>query len=217
MVLDLGGRAGQLLLQNVPWYVAIELITGAKPGQLISSQSGKTDSGNTRLALRDVPTLKSGEQQAPVFGLITQTTRQALTVQTTTDTYGIASAKQFNTHNALAHLEQQELESGDAVKTLPIKIDYAGKQTVIDIDTESARHHKHATSNEKNTVMGFVAGLHDNTTTVALGDDLQGLMETDTSEQATTACELLKHTLLELDVIDYDPDSNTINLQNCVG
>ncbi len=113
----------------------------------------------------------------------------------------------------LEYLEEQELESGDAVKTLPIKIDYAGEQTAIDIDIESARHHKYATLNEKNTVMGFVAGSHDNTITVALGDSVQGLIEMDTSEQAATACELLKDTLLELDVIDYDPDSNTMNLQ----
>ncbi|AUG45974.1 30S ribosomal protein S1 [Candidatus Hodgkinia cicadicola] len=213
VVLDLGVGAGHLVLQNVPWYIAVELITGAKLGQLISSQSEETNSGNVQLALRDVPILKSEEQQAPIFSLITETTRQALTIQTTTDTYGIASAEQFNTHNMLEYLEEQELESGDAVKTLPIKIDYAGEQTAIDIDIESARHHKYATLNEKNTVMGFVAGSHDNTITVALGDSVQGLIEMDTSEQAATACELLKDTLLELDVIDYDPDSNTMNLQ----
>ncbi len=149
----------------------------------------------------------------PVFGLIAETTRQALTIQTTTDTYGIASAEQFDTHNMLEYLEEQELESGDVVKTLPIKIDYAGEQTVIDIDIESARHHKYTTLNEENTVMGFVTGSHDSAVAVALGDSLQGLIEMDTPEQAATACELLKHTLLELDVIDYDPDSNTINLQ----
>ncbi|AUG33989.1 30S ribosomal protein S1 [Candidatus Hodgkinia cicadicola] len=213
VVLDLGEGAGQLWLQNIQWHVALELITEAKLGQLISSQSEKTSFGNTRLALRDVPTLESEEQQLPVFSLITEATRQALTIQTTADTYGIASAKQFNTHNMLEYLEEQELESGDVVKTLPIKIDYAGKQTVIDIDIESARHHKYATLNEKNTVMGFVTGSHNAAVTVALGDGLQGLIEMDAPEQAITACELLKHTLLELDVIDYDPDSNTINLQ----
>ncbi len=149
----------------------------------------------------------------PVFSLITKTTQQALTIQTTTDTYGIASANQLNTHNILEYLEAQELELGDVVKTLPIKIDYAGKQTAIDIDIESARYHKYATLNEKNTVMGFVTGSHDNAVTVALGDNVQGLIEMDTSEQAITACESLKDTLLELDVIDYDPDLNTINLQ----
>ncbi len=209
----MGEGAGQLWLQNIQWHVALELITEAKLGQLISSQSEKTSFGNTRLALRDVPTLESEEQQLPVFSLITEATRQALTIQTTADTYGIASAKQFNTHNMLEYLEEQELESGDVVKTLPIKIDYAGKQTVIDIDIESARHHKYATLNEKNTVMGFVTGSHNAAVTVALGDGLQGLIEMDAPEQAITACELLKHTLLELDVIDYDPDSNTINLQ----
>ncbi|AUG33766.1 30S ribosomal protein S1 [Candidatus Hodgkinia cicadicola] len=213
VILDLGDCAGHLLLQNVPWYIAVELITEAKLGQLISSQSEKTSSGSIQLALWDVPTLKSKEQQAPIFGLITETTRQALTIQTTTDTYGIASAKQFNVRNMLEYLEEQELESGDVIKTLPIKIDYAGEQTAIDIDIESARQHKYATLNEKNTVMGFVTGLHNNAVTVALGDGLQGLMEMDTPEQATTACELLKDTLLELDVIDYDPGSNTINLQ----
>ncbi len=149
----------------------------------------------------------------PIFSLITKTTQQKLTIQTTTDTYGIATAEQFNTHNMLEHLEEQDLELGDVVKTLPIKIDYAGKQTVIDIDIGSARHHKYATLNEKNTVMGFITGSHNNAVTIALGDDLQGLIETDTSEQAITARELLKHTLIELDIIDYDPDSNTINLQ----
>ncbi|ATW06068.1 30S ribosomal protein S1 [Candidatus Hodgkinia cicadicola] len=213
IVLDLGERAGHLLLQNVQWYIAIELITGAKLGQLIGSHSKKTSADNTQLALPAAPTLESGEQQVPIFSLITQTTPQGLTIQTTTDTYGIASAKQFDVLNMSEHLEEQELELGDVVKTLPIKIDYAGKQTAIDIDIESARHHKYATLNEENTVMGFVAGSCDNAVTIALGDDLQGLIEMDTSEQAITACELLKDTLLELDVIDYDPDSNTINLQ----
>ncbi|AUI38859.1 30S ribosomal protein S1 [Candidatus Hodgkinia cicadicola] len=213
VILDLGECAGHLLLQNVPWHIAVELITGAKLGQLISSQGEKTSSGSIRLALWDVPILKSKEQQLPIFSLITQTTRQALTIQTTTDTYGVASAKQFNVFNMSEYLEQQDLESGDVIKTLPIEIDYAGKQTVIDVDIESARHHKYTTLNEKNTVMGFVTGSHDNAVAVALGDDLQGLIEMDTPEQATTACELLKDTLLELDVIDYDPDSNTINLQ----
>ncbi|AUG34211.1 30S ribosomal protein S1 [Candidatus Hodgkinia cicadicola] len=162
IVLDLGECAGHLLLQNIPWYVAIELITGAELGQLISSQSEKTSASNIQLALRDAPVLKSEEQQLPVFGLITQTTRQALTIQTTTDTYGIASAERFNTHNMSECLEEQELESADVVKTLPIKIDYAGKQTAIDIDIESARHHEYATLNEKNTVMGFVTGSHAN-------------------------------------------------------
>ncbi|AUG34097.1 30S ribosomal protein S1 [Candidatus Hodgkinia cicadicola] len=213
IVLDLGECAGHLWLQNVPWYIAIELITGAELGQLINSQSEKTSASNIQLALRDVPALKSEEQQPPIFGLITQTTRQALTIQTTTDTYGIASAKQFDTRNMSEYLEEQELQPADVVKTLPIKIDYAGKQTVIDIDIESARHHKYTTLNEENTVMGFVTGSHNNAVTVALGDDLQGLIEMDTPEQAITARELLKDTLLELDVIDYDPDSNTINLQ----
>ncbi|AUG33797.1 30S ribosomal protein S1 [Candidatus Hodgkinia cicadicola] len=213
IVLDLGECAGHLLLQNIPWHIAVELITGAELGQLISSQSEKTSLGNIQLVLRHVPTLKSGEQQLPIFSLIAQATRQALTIQTTTDTYGIASAEQFNAYNMSEYLEEQELESGDVVKTLPIKIDYSGKQTAIDIDIESARHHKYATLNEKNTVMGFVTGSRDNAVTVALGDGLRGLIEMDTSEQATTACELLKGALLELDVIDYDPDSNTMNLQ----
>ncbi len=134
---------------------------------------------------------KSEEQQAPIFSLITQTTRQALTIQTTTDTYGIASARQFNAHNMSGYLGEQEL--GDIVKTLPIKIDYAGKQTVIDIDIASAHRHKCTTLNEKNTVLGFITGVHNNAVAVALGDDPQGLIEMDTSEQAITACELLKH------------------------
>ncbi len=212
-MLDLGECAGHLPLQNVQWHTAIELITGAKLGQLIGSRTEKTSAGDTQLALPDAPILKSREQQVPIFSLIAKTTRRGLTVQITADTYGIASAKQLNTHNMLEHLEEQELELGDVVKTLPIKIDYAGKQTAIDIDIESARQHKYATLNEKNTVMGFVTGTCNEAVTIALGDDLQGLIEMDTPEQAITACELLKDTLLELDVIDYDPDSNTINLQ----
>ncbi|XXN13638.1 MAG: S1 RNA-binding domain-containing protein [Candidatus Hodgkinia cicadicola] len=214
VVLDLGERVGHLSLQNVQWYIAIELITGASLGQLISSQSEETSSNNIKLALWDVPTLESEERQVPVFSLITEATRQGLTIQTTTDTYGIASAKQFDTLNMLEYLEEQELELGDVVKTLPIKIDYAGKQTAIDIDIESARYHKYATLNEKTTVMGFIAESNNNNTiTIALGDGVQGLIEMDTSEQAIAACELLKDTLLELDVIDYNPNSNIMNLQ----
>ncbi|ATW05990.1 30S ribosomal protein S1 [Candidatus Hodgkinia cicadicola] len=213
IVLDLGECTGHLLLQNVPWYTAIDLITGAKLGQLISSHCKKTSAGGAQLALPAAPTLKSGEQQLPVFSLITQATPQALTIQTTIDTHGIASAQQLNVPNASEYLEEQELELGDVVKTLPIKIDYAGKQTEIDIDIEAARYHKYTTLNEKNTVMGFVTGSHNSAVTVALGDGVQGLIEMDTPAQAITARELLKHTLLELDVIDYDPDSNTISLQ----
>ncbi|AIC63883.1 30S ribosomal protein S1 [Candidatus Hodgkinia cicadicola] len=213
VVLDLGERVGHLWLQNVQWHVAVELITGAGLGQLIGSQSEETSSNNTKLTLLDVPALGPKKQQVPIFGLIAAATRQALTIQTTTDTYGVASAKQFDVYSVSEHLEDHELEIGDVVKTLPIKIDYAGKQTAIDIDIESARHHKYATLNEKNTVIGFVAESNNNTVTIALGDGVQGLIEVDTSEQATAACELLKDTLLELDVIDYDPDLNIISLQ----
>lgn len=195
------------------WHVAVELITGAGLGQLIGSQSEETSSNNTKLTLLDVPALGPKKQQVPIFGLIAAATRQALTIQTTTDTYGVASAKQFDVYSVSEHLEDHELEIGDVVKTLPIKIDYAGKQTAIDIDIESARHNKYATLNEKNTVIGFVAESNNNTVTIALGDGVQGLIEVDTSEQATAACELLKDTLLELDVIDYDPDLNIISLQ----
>ncbi|AUG91432.1 30S ribosomal protein S1 [Candidatus Hodgkinia cicadicola] len=213
VVLDLGERVGQVSLQNVQWHIAIELITEAKLGQLISLWSEKTSSGETKLALSGVPTLKSEEQQAPVFSLITEATQQGLTIQTTTNTYGTVSAQQLNTLNMLEYLEEQGLELGDLIKTLPIKIDYAGKQTVVDVDIDSARCHKYVTLNEENAVIGFVTGWCDNAITVALGDSLRGLIETDTSEQAITACELLKDTLLELDVIDYNPSSNTISLQ----
>ncbi|AUG91328.1 30S ribosomal protein S1 [Candidatus Hodgkinia cicadicola] len=213
VVLDLGESVGQVSLQNVQWHIAIELITEAKLGQLIGSRSEETSSGKIKLALLGVPTLESEEQQAPIFSLITEATRQGLTIQTTTNTYGTVSAKQFNTPNMLEYLEEQGLELGDMIKTLPIKIDYAGKQTVVDVDIASARCHKYATLNEENTVAGFVTGWCDNAITVALGYSLRGLIETDTSKQAITACELLKDTLLELDVIDYDPSSNTISLQ----
>ncbi|AHL30911.1 MAG: 30S ribosomal protein S1 [Candidatus Hodgkinia cicadicola] len=213
VVLDLGERVGQVSLQNVQWHIAIELITEAKLGQLIGSRSEETSSGKTELALLGAPILESGEQQVPIFSVITEAARQGLTIQTTTNTYGTVSAQQFNTLNMLEYLEERGLELGDTIKTLPIKIDYAGKQTVVDIDIDSARCHKYVTLNEDSTVAGFVTGWCDNAITVALGGSLRGLIEMDTSEQAITACELLKDTLLELDVIDYDPSSNTISLQ----
>ncbi|AHL31034.1 MAG: 30S ribosomal protein S1 [Candidatus Hodgkinia cicadicola] len=213
VVLDLGERVAQVSLQNLQWHIAVELITEAKLGQLISLWSEKTSSGEAKLALLGVPTLGLEERQAPIFSLITEATRQELTIQTTTNTYGTVSAQQLNTRNMLEYLEKQGLESGDLIKTLPIKIDYAGKQTVVDIDIDSARCHKYVTLNEDSAVIGFVTGWCDNAITVALGYSLQGLIETDTSEQAITACELLKDTLLVLDVIDYNPSSNTISLQ----
>ncbi len=213
VILDLCGRAGQLSLQNLLWHNAVELITEAKLGQLIRSQTKRTSAEGVQLTLQDKPTLKSEEQQVAIFSLITLATRKQLTVQTTANTYGVASAEQFNVRNVLEYLEEQQLKPGDVVKTLPIKIDYAGEQTEIDIDIESARHHKYATLNRENTVMGFVKKLRNDSIVIALGDDLRGLIEMDTPQQAIAACAPLKNKLLEFDVIDYDPGSNTLNLQ----
>ncbi len=149
----------------------------------------------------------------PIFSLIASVTRKQLTVRTTENTYGIASAERFNVHIMANYLEEQGLKLGDVIKTLPIKIDYAGEQTEIDIDIESARHHKYVTLNGENTVMGFVKESQDDAIVIALGDDVRGLIEMDVPSQIEAVCALLRNKLLEFDIIDYDPDSNTLNLQ----
>ncbi|XXN13801.1 MAG: hypothetical protein AAI978_00110 [Candidatus Hodgkinia cicadicola] len=153
------------------------------------------------------------EQQVIIFGIITKITRSRIVVNVTDDMIASASAKFFGVGNMARYMRELELELGDTISTLPIKVDCTGKKTLIDVDIDSACHHKYATLNEENTVFGIIVQAQHNIVMVILGYELYGVIETDTPEQAKLALELLQGGLVEFNTIDYDPELGVVYLQ----
>ncbi|ATY93460.1 30S ribosomal protein S1 [Candidatus Hodgkinia cicadicola] len=211
-VLDLCSRCGNLLLHASSQIQVIRLVSTAEVGQIIESINVTTSDETVELVLQD-PTSRDEEQLIFVFGILIRVSQYEMIIQISEDEFVSLNNRWLETENVIDYLSEDEVVEKDLVKVAIIRNVRTGEEAATDIDGDVTRYYKYILQNEKFIIYGEAIELLDNAILVDLGDDICGVVEADTNEQAEGAYKVLANKVAKFRIVDYDPDQNIINLE----
>ncbi|XXN19760.1 MAG: hypothetical protein AAJB65_00105 [Candidatus Hodgkinia cicadicola] len=211
-IIDLCSQDGNLILYTTSQIYISKLIFEIEIGQVIELINVTTSDEEVELVLKD-DTAEGDEQQLLVFGIIIKISQHEVIVQVAKDEFATINIRYFNTENMIYYLNENEIFTEDLVKINAVKNIKTNEQAMIDFDTDVTRYYKYVFQDEQFTVNGEAIELFENAILVDLGNDICGIIETDTSEQAEKAYESLVNKIVKFVIIDYDPEQNIIYLE----